>query len=336
MSIEQLPVISLRKLATDNPDVGERETELARLRQVTHEIGFFYLEDHGVPEDYVEEYFRVVREFFDLPAEIKHKIRMSNSPHFRGYNDIGGEYTQGKVDHREQIDFGPERPAEEATPERPWAVLEGPNQYPEDAPKVGEFARDWISRMTDIGNQLLSSWAQALGQRPDVFEEAFDKPYPLLKIVRYPGVEEAEQGVGAHKDQGVLTLLLPEPGSTGLQVLSGDTWIEAPAVPGRFVVNIGEQLETATDGYLVATPHRVLPTRPGQNRYSIPFFYTPALDRPFPRLELPAELAAAAPGVGADMDGEEIYALVGRNLLKSRLRAHPDVTERFHRELLVP
>ncbi|MGP6173718.1 hypothetical protein ACTU46_06115 [Corynebacterium sp. A21] len=79
----------------------------------------------------------------------------------------------------------------------------------------------------------------------------------------------------------------------------------------------------------------MLPTAPGQSRYSIPFFYGPSLEVTFPKLELPEELAAKAPGVGKDMDGEEIYQLVGRNFLKSRIRSHPDVTERFHADLLV-
>ncbi len=67
-------------------------------------------------------------------------------------------------------------------------------------------------------------------------------------LVRYPGESnpEPKQGVGSHRDGGVLTLLLVEPGKGGLQVEYQGKWIDAPQVPGTFVVNIGEMLELAT------------------------------------------------------------------------------------------
>ena len=81
------------------------------------------------------------------------------------------------------------------------------------------------------------------------------------QLIRYPAVAPRTrdgQGVGAHKDPGVLTLLWIEPGAGGLEVQRDSAWIEARPVPGSLVVNIGELLEWATDGYLRATVHRVL------------------------------------------------------------------------------
>ncbi|MFT2604822.1 2OG-Fe(II) oxygenase family protein, partial [Escherichia coli] len=71
-----------------------------------------------------------------------------------------------------------------------------------------------------------------------------------LKIVRYPGrdVARSEQGVGAHKDGGLVTILLQD-STEGLRVQRQDgSWVEAPPIPGTFVVNTGELLELATDG----------------------------------------------------------------------------------------
>src|SRR5699024_9790350 len=131
----------------------------------------------------------------------------------------------------------------------------------------------------------------------------------------YPGHDGSEsgQGVGAHHDSGVLTLLLLEDGSSGLQVQTAGGWIDADPITDHFVVNIGELLEAATDGYLRATPHRVLPPAPGTSRYSVPYFLAPGLDARFPRVTLPPELAADAPGTGADLSDQEIFDLCGRN-----------------------
>jgi isopenicillin N synthase-like dioxygenase len=104
-------------------------------------------------------------------------------------------------------------------------------------------------------------------------------------------------------------------------------------VPGAFVVNIGELLEYATQGYLIATKHRVISPAFPDDRISVPFFFNPALDKRLPLIELPAELAAQARGVTQD-PANPIHALYGENALKSRLRAHPDVAEIHHADLV--
>lgn len=330
-----LPVISLEKLRRP---VGDRvrEDEIARLREVTHTIGFFHLADHGVPADLERRLFAATKAFFALPEEKKEEISNLRNPHYRGYARLGDEYTQGLVDWREQIDYGPHRPAEtEDLDTRPWRILEGPNPWPSALPELETLVTQWQDHLTAVGLDLLRAWAVSLGQAPDFFDAPFEKPHPLLKLVHYPGHDGSEsgQGVGAHSDVGVLTLLLLEKGSTGLQVQTADGWIDVPALPGHFVVNIGELLEAATDGYLRATPHRVLPTAPGRSRYSLPFFLNPDLDSRFPRVPLPRELAARAPGRGRDLHDAEIFDVTGRNNLKSRLRAHPATTARYHADL---
>lgn len=328
-----LPIISLARL-TGSDD--ERRVELEALREATHSVGFFYLTDTGLPAEQAPKLFRAAREFFDQPTVVKQEIAIENSPHYRGYTSLGDERTQGKTDWREQIDLAVER-----TPgfdeDRPWTVLNGPNQWNDASLPLKNVVEGWLAQTTRISQNLLEAWAESLGQRPDFFTGIGGEAYEALKVIHYPELAdysgEIDQGVGAHKDPGVLTLLLLEPGSTGLQVDQDGAWEDVEAIPDTFVVNIGELLEWATDGYLVATKHRVLPTRAGHDRYSIPFFYYPSLDERFPKLELPEELRAETRGVGSDLHGEQIFDQVGRNILKSRLRAHPNVTERFHSEL---
>ena len=84
--------------------------------------------------------------------------------------------------------------------------------------------------MTLIGHRLVSAWAVSLGGEADHFAPAFQRPSILLKpLVRYPGTDEASQGVGAHKDPGILTLLLVEPGVAGLQVQRDGQWLDVLA-----------------------------------------------------------------------------------------------------------
>lgn len=129
----------------------------------------------------------------------------------------------------------------------------------------------------------------------------------------------------------MLTLLLAEPGSRGLQVRRqgthrDDGWIDVPPLEGAFIVNIGELLEVATGGYLRATEHRVSLGGPAA-RISVPFFFNPRLDAQIPMLSLPDELAARTDKGWSPTDdpSDPIFSVYGRNAWKSRLRAHPDV-----------
>ncbi|MBF4561870.1 isopenicillin N synthase family oxygenase [Microbacterium sp. VKM Ac-2870] len=332
MSDLTLPVLDL-SLLDAGPAAAARFRE--ELRAATHDVGFFYLTGTGVSPQLEARLHRAARDFFALPDADKLAIENVTSPHFRGYTRVGGERTQGKVDWREQIDIGPEREAV-VDPEAPdFARLIGPNLWPTAQPELREVATAWQEHLTGVARKLLRAWAVALGASETYFDEHFGEPSTLLKIVRYPGSPSPEpaQGVGAHKDSGVLTLLWVEPGKGGLQVERDGAWVDAPPVPGAFVVNIGEMLEYATGGYLIATNHRVVSPRQPDDRISVPFFFNPALDARLPLIDLPAELAAEARGVTQD-PSNPIHGLYGENALKSRLRAHPDVAERWHADLL--
>lgn len=306
------------------------------LRRATHEVGFFYLLGHGVPESLPDRLLASARDFFSLPEVNKQRIENVRSPQFRGWTRLGTERTYGAADWREQLDIGPEAAAIPPAGRRhPWDVLVGPNQWPEQVPALRGLALDYLDRLTAVSLRLLEAWAVGLGQDPGVFApDPGAVPQPLLKLAHYPGSDQA-QGVGPHKDIGTLTLLHLEAGSTGLQAqsLDGD-WIDVEPLPGAYVVNIGEALEIATRGYLRATPHRVLPPGPGEDRVSLPYFYNPPYEERARRLVLPPELAAEAPGAGADLDDDRLYEVSGLNSLKTRLRSHPNVARAHHLDLL--
>ncbi|WP_295839537.1 2-oxoglutarate and iron-dependent oxygenase domain-containing protein [uncultured Microbacterium sp.] len=332
MSDLNLPVLDL-SLLDQGPDAAARFRD--ELRAATHDVGFFYLTGTGVSAELEANLLKAAKDFFALPEAEKLSIENVTSPHFRGYTRVGGERTQGRVDWREQIDIGPERDAIDDREGPGYNRLIGPNLWPAAQPELKDVVAEWHDHLTGVARKLLRAWALALGAEEQYFDRHFGDPQTLIKIVRYPGKDDPtpQQGVGAHKDSGVLTLLWVEPGKGGLQVERDGEWVDAPPVSGAFVVNIGELLEYATQGYLRATNHRVISPRFPDERISVPFFFNPALDARLPIIELPAELAAEARGVEDDPTNP-IHATYGENALKSRLRAHPDVAERWHSDLL--
>jgi isopenicillin N synthase-like dioxygenase len=304
---------------------------LAQLRTAAREVGFFYLVGHGVDAGFLAQLLALSKRFFALPEADKAVIEMANSPHFRGYTRLGDERTRGAADWREQLDIGLELEALPLPPDAPsWQRLPGPNQWPAQLPELRPAFERAHRELYGVAARLLNAFAAALGQSEDVFESVCrGRPWQMIKTIHYPGSSATAQGVGAHKDGEFVTLLLQDAVS-GLQVQGEDGhWIDAPPLPGSFVVNTGELLEMASDGYLRATTHRVLAPPPGMDRYAIAFFLSACLDARVPRLRLPPALAGQARGPACD-PSNPLLEDVGINTLKGRLRSHPDVARRYY------
>lgn len=329
-----LPILNLEHL---NGTAEEYNNFLNTLRHAARDIGFFYLINHGIDNSLQTNLQQEARHFFALSEEEKQKVGMVNSPHFRGYNRAAAELTRGQPDWREQFDIGAERPARVLNADDPlWYRLQGPNLWPENQPSLKSTLLTWQDAMTQMSLRLLQAFAEALSLPKDAFDVLYgDKPNEHIKLIRYPGRHstQGDQGVGAHKDAGFLSFLLQDT-QRGLQVeVSPDEWIDATPIPNSFVVNIGELLELATNGYLRATVHRVVSPPADSDRLSIAFFLGAKLDAVVPIYELPKELTSEA--IGPESDPlNPLLRDVGWNYLKGRLRSHPDVAERHYSDAL--
>ncbi|WP_318375863.1 isopenicillin N synthase family oxygenase [Enterobacter sp.] len=328
-----LPVLDFSQFT----DPDKHDAFLAQLRHAARDVGFFYLINHGVDSALQDAVQAEARKFFALPDAQKQQVAMIHSPHFRGYNRAASELTRGQPDWREQFDIGAERPALELTENSPrWRRLQGPNLWPSAQPTLRPTLLAWQDAMTAMALTLLRAFAEALHLPADAFDNLYgEQPNEHIKLIHYPGQQETQsaQGVGAHKDSGFLSFLLQD-AQKGLQVeVAPDRWIDAAPLPGSFVVNIGELLELATNGYLRATVHRVVSPPAGAERLSIAFFLGAQLDAVVPVYALPDALAQEASGPESDPQNP-LLRDVGWNYLKGRLRSHPDVAERYYRDVL--
>jgi isopenicillin N synthase-like dioxygenase len=80
--------------------------------------------------------------------------------------------------------------------------------------------------MEDLAARIMRVFAVALMLDEDFFAPTIDRPISALRALNYP--EQAvppkpgQLRAGAHTDYGSLTILLPEPGSGGLEILAPD------------------------------------------------------------------------------------------------------------------
>ena len=108
----------------------------------------------------------------------------------------------------------------------------------------------------------------------------------LLRVLHYPPIDDqpTEPGAiraGAHEDINLITLL-PAANEPGLQVKARDgSWLNVPCDFGNLIINIGDMLQEASDGYFPSTTHRVINPK-GHNskkaRISLPLFLHPRPD----------------------------------------------------------
>jgi isopenicillin N synthase-like dioxygenase len=330
-----IPVLDISGFLADETSAAG-QAFAADLVRVCHDVGFLHLTGHGVDPSSSQAVLETAREFFALPEADRMAIVNTNTPYFKGYTRLGMEHTNGLADWRDQIDIGPDHrePPVLGPGDPAWMRLRGPNQWPPALPQMRSTVVAWMDEMAVLGDRVLRALAIGLGQPADLFDELMHPdPEVLVKVIRYPGRAERGQGVGPHHDSGLLTFIHQDDVG-GLQVQTAGRFVDAPARPGAFIMNLGEMLQLATDGYLRATRHQVVTPASGADRISVAYFYNPRMEARMRRITLPAAMAAEAVGGQNANPDDPVFDVYGENWLKFRLRSHPDVAERHHADLL--
>ncbi|KAM7206771.1 hypothetical protein V8F33_000414 [Rhypophila sp. PSN 637] len=357
MSFTSIPILDLA-LAKDP---NTKPQFLADLRHALIEVGFLYLKNVGIPDEFFKEVIREGKAFFDIPEEEKLKIEMKNAPSFLGYSRLSAEVTAGAIDHREQIDLSTDHPIPDKSAPRYYNLL-APNQWPspEVMPNFRPVFTEYMKRMGDISLYFTSLIAEAIELPSTAFDKYFDgkDQQHKLKIVKYPdvgtlGEGKGNQGVGPHKDSMLSSYLLQASHHKGLQVQNTKgEWIDCPPIDGTLVVAIGQGLEALTQGVCASTTHRVLSPAAGAGaRFSIPFFQGVRGDTEFEDLEkvgvgqVPEHVKDQRRKVlernGGRLDDVEFTfrgggaaKTLGEATLRNRVKSHPDVGERWYPDIL--
>lgn len=312
----ELPIIDVGPLVAGWANRAEPSTDeltaATAIDRACRQVGFFLVRGHGVDPQHLAELDDLAQQFFAQPDAQKAAIAMANGGRaWRGWFPEGGELTSGRPDRKEGVYFGAELPAEDPRV-RAGLPLHGPNQFPSTPVGLGPAVLRWLEDMTALGHALVRGVGLGLGLAPDWFDrELTADPTILFRIFRYPPQPPTDDawGVAEHTDYGLLTILAHD-GTPGLQVRSGNSWIDVPAVDGTFVVNLGDMLERMTGGRYLSTPHRVRHASggAGRDRLSFPFFFDPGWDAEI--LPVPEAAFAGEPptrGPGDRWDGASVH-----------------------------
>ncbi|MEJ8472523.1 isopenicillin N synthase family dioxygenase [Roseibium algae] len=277
--MSDLPIIDLKPLLDGTP--AGLEKVAADIGKAARNIGFFYVQNHGIEENLMIAIFAASKAFFALPDSEKMLLTKDFFKTNRGYVPMKGEHLDpGKPsDLKEAFNIGLD-----LDPTDPRILKGEPfraaNQWP-NLPSWKETLLAYFDAVWALGRVLHQAIATDLGTDKNYFENKLDAPMATLRLLHYPPqparAETGQIGAGTHTDYGNLTILLPDDVG-GLEVQQRDgKWIKAPTLEGAFVCNIGDCLMRWTNDTYVSTPHRVVNTG-GRERYSIAFFLDPNPD----------------------------------------------------------
>lgn len=274
-AFDSVPVVDLSGW---HGDTAARREVARDVDRVFRDVGFLYLAGHGLPQPLLDDAFAAAHEFFALPSDRKAALDATAAGSYWGYYPDRSEASDpdAPADRKEAFDLHHVVDADRLAdaPEAVRRRLAAPNLWPDGLPRFRRRVADYFAAAGDLARTLFEVIAVANGLRPDWFSSSVDDPIVSMRLLHYPPqpARTDEFGIGAHHDYEALTILAQD-SVGGLQVRNPDgDWVEAPPLPGTFVVNIGEMLARWSGDAYVATDHRVL-NRSGRERYSIPVFF---------------------------------------------------------------
>jgi len=281
---ETIPVIDLAPYLVGAPEALDRTAN--QLRLALTEIGFYFIVNHGVTEAEVRDIYRQAARFHALPLDEKMKVRIDR--HNVGYLPMRGDtlrtstvQTVTKANLNEALFVARDLPVDHPDVKADRRFRSA-NQWPAALPGFRESVVAYCDSMERLILKLMPLYARALDLPAAYFDAPFSDCQYKLRMTHYPPQDapaDDEFGIAPHTDTSFLTLLAPNdvPGLS-IRTQSG-TWIDAPSIPGAYVVNGGQMLQRWTNDFFLATPHRAV-NRSGGERYALAFFCDSNIDWP--------------------------------------------------------
>lgn len=255
--------------------------------EICRKTGFLILDGHGVPDEVIDKVWSAARGFFAQPSVMKQKVSAPYPGYPYGYLGPQSEALARSKGHdtppdlKESFNGGPLSVPDDAS-DAALNFCYQPTLWP-DLPGFRTAWEAYYAEMESLAQRVMRVFAAALELPEQFFDQYIDHPISALRALHYPATRDApqdrQQRAGAHTDYGSLTILLPQPGSQGLQVQSHDGhWVDVPAPQGAFVINIGDLMARWTADRWVSTLHRVVAKPDQPARLSLAFFHQPNWD----------------------------------------------------------
>ncbi|MFT5791427.1 MAG: isopenicillin N synthase-like dioxygenase [Candidatus Azotimanducaceae bacterium] len=274
--MEKIPSVDLSDFLSDNAD--RKQQFVNEIGKAYEEIGFVALKGHFLSDSLIKNLYSEIKNFFELPEDVKSGYEIEGIGGQRGYTSFGKEHAKGKKegDLKEFWHFG-QYVSEDAN----LSEVYPDNVSVKELSEFNEVGKTTYQMLEKTAKYVLRALAIHLNLEETYFDNYIRNGNSILRPIHYPPIITAPKNAeraAAHGDINLITLLMGAQGK-GLQVQNhtGD-WIDAIAEPNELMINVGDMLSRHTNNKLKSTIHRVVnPPKElwGTSRYSIPFFMHP-------------------------------------------------------------
>tara|TARA_R110002051_G_scaffold56046_9_gene104056 strand:- start:54553 stop:55503 length:951 start_codon:yes stop_codon:yes gene_type:complete len=271
-----VPSVDLSDFLSEDPK--RKQKFINEIGKAFEDIGFVALSGHFLSEDLVDSLYAEIKEFFNLPDDVKDGYQIEGIGGQRGYTSFGKEHAKGKKegDLKEFWHFG-QYVEDNAELEKEYPA----NVFVKELPNFNKIGKDTYKMLEKTAKYVLRALALHLNLDEFYFDNFIKNGNSILRPIHYPPItSEPKNAVraAAHGDINLITLLMGAHGK-GLQVKNHDgEWVDAIARPDQLMINVGDMLSRLTNNKLLSTIHQVVnPPRElwGTSRYSVPFFMHP-------------------------------------------------------------
>ncbi|MCO6149350.1 isopenicillin N synthase family oxygenase [Flavobacterium sp. NRK1] len=276
--MQKIPSVDLTDFLSGNEE--RKQKFVKEIGKAYEEIGFVALKGHFLDDKLTEDLYTEVKNFFNLPEEIKKQYEIPGIGGQRGYVSFGKEKAKDhtEADLKEFWHFGQYLADDSKYIGHPHYHN---NIEVEELPDFNATGKQAYKMLEKTGIYVLRALAIYLELDEYYFDNYVSEGNSILRPIHYPPITKQPKGAvraAAHGDINLITLLMGAQGR-GLQVQNHNgEWIDAIAENDELVINVGDMLSRHTNNKLKSTIHRVVnPPRElwGTSRFSIPFFMHP-------------------------------------------------------------
>eukprot|EP01093_Parvamoeba_rugata_P018817 TRINITY_DN8157_c0_g1_i1.p1 TRINITY_DN8157_c0_g1~~TRINITY_DN8157_c0_g1_i1.p1 ORF type:complete len:317 (+),score=70.45 TRINITY_DN8157_c0_g1_i1:97-1047(+) len=281
-----VPSVDLSDFLSDDPK--RKQKFIDEIGKAFEEIGFVALSGHFLSDELVDSLYAEIKDFFNLPSEVKDGYQIEGIGGQRGYTSFGKEHAKGRKegDLKEFWHFGQYVENNDAL-EKEYPA----NVMVKELPQFNKVGKETYKMLEKTAKYVLRALALHLNLDEFYFDEFIKNGNSILRPIHYPPItSEPKNAVraAAHGDINLITLLMGAHGK-GLQVQNHEgEWVDAIAKPDQLMINVGDMLSRLTNNKLLSTIHQVVnPPKElwGTSRYSVPFFMHPVSEMPLNCLE---------------------------------------------------
>ena len=181
--MQKIPSVDLRDFLSDDP--VRKQKFVNEIGKAYSEIGFVALKGHFLDDKLVENLYAEVRNFFNLPLEVKSKYEIPGIGGQRGYVSFGKEHAKGRSagDLKEFWHFG-----QYVSEGSKWAGEYPDNVEVTELPNFNSVGKEAYQMLEKTGVYVLRALALYIGLDEFYFDNFIKDGNSILRLIHYPPI----------------------------------------------------------------------------------------------------------------------------------------------------